>query len=121
MAKWKPVIISAVLLIASIVIASCLIVFCPTVQELVFSKLYTEETIYSSGFNSENWHNVRLGDTIEKVKNILGDPLDESYDKIGMLWCYYTKQGQNKAYRVRILVFDNKNTVKRKIEDFYLD
>jgi hypothetical protein len=82
-----------------------------------------EETIYSSGYSIQAWKSVKVNDTIEDVKKVLGEPLFKAIGNDGLIRYFYSKPGHKDTnYRVRIIVFDkDEKKVIQKIREFYLD
>lgn len=91
-------------------------------QETVLSKLYDEETVFAPGYSKKSWNAVRIGDTEDRVIQLLGEPLSRDQGGDGSRFYRYSAQGpRNTNYRARGIFFSASGRVARIKAEFYLD
>lgn len=86
------------------------------------SVIFVEDTHYSSRYSDNGFRLVRVGMRAGNIIHILGEPLQKMQfkDPYEEYW-YYSESPNGKHYRVRILVLDKYNCIKKKISEYYVD
>jgi ferric iron reductase protein FhuF len=77
-----------VLVILALLIA--LVFLNPDFQEFVLSSISEEETIYAKGYSYKSWKEVKINDNVDRVLQLLGDPLKIYKRTDGSSSYYYT-------------------------------
>lgn len=94
----------------------------PVFQELVLPHFYEEETIFTDGYSFDAWKKIGKKDSMSKVIKLLGEPFNKTKGSDGLIRWFYSKQGpKDTNYKIRIIVFNDKNKVIKKIRGYYLD
>jgi hypothetical protein len=85
----------------------------------VASRLFfPEDTIYSRHYSELAFRKVMVGDSLEAVSRLLGEPLD-SYSEAQRSYWYYSQHGARfKNYYIRMLVFSPSGRVVDKAAEF---
>jgi hypothetical protein len=97
--------------------------------------LLGEDTLYTTEYSSLAFRGVRLGDTADKVRSQLGDPMEtfgmKKVDSADDGWLYrlsdsdaegwsYSRSPGSDSYRIRVVVLKNRRVVD-KVAKFYVD
>lgn len=80
-----------------------------------------EGTIWSESFSEENFSKIKIGTTAERVRELLGAPLDISCKEYGCYWTYTEQENSTPGYNQRWLIFDQNKKVKEIRKTFLLD
>jgi len=118
----KFILVTLIAVAAIIIIFFALFFLNQDFKEFIFSSTVEEETVYAKGYSIKAWKEVKLNDNIERVIQLLGEPLKKDKSDDGAFSYFYSDQGpRNKSCRVRIIVFNKEGRVLKKIREFYID
>jgi hypothetical protein len=82
------------------------------------------DTRWAPGYSPCAFRMVRVGDSQEKVKQALGEPLQKAeavYDGKRVIYWKYTIGPSKSHFHARWLLFDNAGLVTEKVSEFYVD
>ena len=79
-----------------------------------------EGTVWPPGFSEEAFSKVRVGMSVEQVKELIGMP-KSGYCTDKCYWSYTTKEEGLPGYDRRFLLLDENRLVEKVIKEFYLD
>ena len=80
--------------------------------------LLTENTIYAQGYFEERFNLVRMGDSEDKVNELLPVPIKQAKYKTLLIYSYSIPEG-NSNYKRRQIVLENGVVVEIRKEDYY--
>lgn len=91
-------------------------------KEFVLASFVEEETVYARGYSDKAWKEVKINDNINRVIQLLGEPLKKHRCDDGSISYFYSDQGpKNKSCRVRIIMINKDGRVIEKVREFYVD
>ena len=96
-------------------------------NEYLGSLVLGEDTTYSVRYNEKSFKRVKKGLSKEEVRQLLGEPLRiAEYKKNGLnysAWIYsmQTPTSRIHNFRMRVVVFDERNSVLRTETGLYVD
>ena len=85
----KIILVTTISLISIIIIFFALFFLNQDFQEFILSLVYEEETVYAKGYSLKNWKELRINDTVEKVIQLIGEPLDRDKVRDDYIVFYY--------------------------------
>ena len=116
-------------IIKAIVLLIILIIITPYVYHktifddplsIVFSMLFKEDTQYAPLYNEKSFRKIRKGDSIERVLELIGPPLDQKIQN-DEIYYWYTRSPGRTHYWFRLIIFGKDKKVKGIEYEFYVD
>jgi hypothetical protein len=116
--KWK--ILTAFLASIALVAFGLNIWLIDGLGGVLLGGMFHEDTEYAAEYSRSGWKEVNLGMTRERVKSLIGEPLDSWKNKDASIGARWSRSPGDTHFRCRVLTFTN-GTVSNKHEEFYVD
>ena len=93
--------------------------------ENLLALRFKEDTVYAVEYTYSNFRAIRVGDTMTRVRELLGEPIRKAQlsSPPGMCWIYAESNpnGRIHNFRIRNIEFDKDGLVLNKETGLYID
>jgi outer membrane protein assembly factor BamE (lipoprotein component of BamABCDE complex) len=105
----------------TVVVSGVTVLLWAAVQVALVFSCVPDQTEYAAGYSEDAWSAIGRGDTQERVRALVGTPLERWSHPDDEWWSYSRQRTSTDNYRQRKLRFDHQGRVVEKHETCYID